>query len=827
MSTSYSVQDIANLSGGILVHSATKDQSVETLIIDSRKISNPTKGIFIAIVGERNNGHQFIQDAYNKGIRAFMISDEIDTNIYPDAAFIKVQNCLLAVQELARKHRLSYSFPVIGITGSSGKTIIKEWLYQLLKEEYHIVKSPKSYNSQIGVPLSVWNTSDEHNFGIFEAGISQPNEMKSLAHIIQPTVGIFTNIGTAHDENFSSWEQKAKEKLLLFKEAEQLIYCRDYTVLHDVITANKSAKTNTFIWSKKMRADLMVGKIEKQENATKIQAVFQNSFINIEIPFKDEGSIENCINCWCLLLMLGYENEWIQEKMKSLVPIAMRLEMKEGLNDCSIINDYYNSDLGGLEIAIDFMLQQKQHAKNTIILSDILQSGKSDEDLYSAVATLCKDKEINQIIGIGEQIGLQKDRFPKSALFFKTTDEFIDQIDLSIFKNQTILLKGARVFGFEKISNLFQKRAHETVLEINLSAVIHNLNYFKSKLKSDTKIMAMVKAFSYGSGSYEIANMLQFNLVDYLAVAYVDEGVELRKAGISLPIMVMNPEQYGYDLMIQYNLEPEIYSFKVLDLFIKALKRNGWDKPKGYPVHIKLDTGMHRLGFEASDINKLTIRLKNHKIIEVKSAFSHLATAEELHQKAFTLQQINTFNNLSAILEKGLQKTITKHICNSAGAINYPEAQNDLVRLGIGLYGIAPNPNHQKNLEVVSELKTTISQIKFVKAHESVGYSRMEMPTKDIVIATVPIGYADGLRRSLGRRKGFMWIHGKKAPIVGNVCMDMCMLDITNIDAKEGDEVIVFGKDYPIQEFAKAMDTIPYEALTNISPRVKRVYYQE
>ncbi len=828
MKLPYSIQDILSLTEGRLLQEGKELFDVKTLLIDSRRISNASESIFIAVKGERHNGHDFISEANQKGVSAFIVDEEINLTLVKGAWVIKVPNTLISLQLIAHRHLSRFNFPVIGITGSNGKTIVKEWLYQLLKDEFHIVKSPKSYNSQVGVPLSVWQCNSEHNFGIFEAGVSKPGEMGALEYMIQPTIGVFTNLGGAHDENFKNWDEKAKEKLRLFEKSKVLIYCRDYLPVHNLITKKSHFKElKTFTWSKKLPADLMVGKIDKTDLESSIQAVYQNQFVKIKVPFNDDASIENCINCWATLLFLGYDSEWVNKRIKSLAPVAMRLELKEGLNNCSVINDFYNSDFSSLGISIDFMIQQKQQSNKTIILSDILQSGKKDEELYRSVSDLLSSKGINKIIGIGKNISGQKELFPSGSNFYTTTNDFIQSIDLSLFKNETILLKGARPFGFERISTLFQKRVHETELEINLNSIVHNLNYFKSIVLPKTKIMAMVKAFSYGSGSYEIANLFQFNLVDYLAVAYADEGVELRRAGITLPIMVMNPEQQSYDLMIQNRLEPEIYSFKVFNLFTKALKRSGVKNSSGYPVHIKIDTGMHRLGFEEEDLHKLIIKIKNDKRIKVKSIFSHLSTADDPIHKLFTKDQIELFDRLSRLMCDSLGGEIIRHIVNSAGTLAFPEAHFDMVRLGIGLYGVSSFPEHQEKLESVSQLKTTISQIKKVPAHDSIGYSRMEMPTREMTIATVPIGYADGLRRSLGRRKGYMLINGKKAPIVGNVCMDMCMLDITNIDAEEGDEVLVFGKGYPIQDFAKLMDTIPYEALTGISSRVKRSYYQE
>lgn len=824
----YNIQKILEITKGRFSHTCNPDVQIENLLIDSRRVFSPKNTLFIAIKGDRHDGHDFVYEAHLKGIRNFIVQENSKSINFQDSNVIRVPNTLFALQEIATYHRKQFKYPVIGITGSNGKTIVKEWLSQLLKDKYEVVKSPKSYNSQVGVPLSLWQMKSKNNLGIFEAGISKEGEMGALELMIQPNIGVITNIGRAHDENFKNWEEKTKEKLRLFENCKQLVYCKDYLNINQTITTKpRFSKVDCFTWSKKSTADLMISKISKSDSETLIKGIFNNAFIEIKIPFIDDASIENCITCWATLLMLKHDQKWIVERLKTLTPVAMRLELKEGINNCSIINDYYNSDVGSLEIAIDFMMQQKQQTNKVIVLSDILESGVTSKELYSEVIRIISSKGIKQIIGVGPKISAQQELFPSNTTFYYSTDDFLKQIEKHNFSNSTILLKGARPFGFEKISSQLQKKVHETVLEINLTAVVNNFNYFKSKLQPSTKVMAMVKAFSYGAGSYEISHALQFNRVDYLAVAYADEGVELRKAGITTPIMVMNPEQQGYELMIQHHLEPEIYSFKGLELFEKALNASQYKDKKGFPIHVKLDTGMHRLGFEEQDIHELIIRLKNKKSLTVKSIFSHLATSDEPHQKKFTLQQIELFTKLSNKIQQHLEEPIIRHILNSAGISAFPDAQFDMVRLGIGMYGISPFSEDQKYLQPVSELKTTISQIKRIPAHDSVGYSRTEMPIREIVIATLPIGYADGLRRSLGQRKGFMFINGKKAPIVGNVCMDMCMLDITDIDANEGDEVIVFGKNNPVQAFAKAMDTIPYEALTGISPRVKRIYYQE
>ncbi len=825
----YTITSISAIVKGVINGNGNNGSEIKTLLIDSRKLSTAETSLFIAIKGERHDGHSYLNELYEKGVRNFMVST-VPPNIsnFHQANFILVGDTLLAMQQLCAFHRSKFKIPVIGITGSNGKTIVKEWLYQLMREDKNIVRSPKSFNSQVGVPLSVWQISEENNLGIFEAGISKTQEMKFLQNIIEPTIGLITNVGQAHDENFENQQQKVDEKLKLFSGAEVLIFCKDYVVLNQQISSNKSLKElKQFTWSKKLRADLLIGRVTKTAADTEIQGVYKNDFIRIHIPFTDEASIENAIHCWAVLLYLGYENNIISDRMRFLSPVAMRLELKEGINNCSIINDSYNSDLGSLAIAIDFLNQQKQHPKKTLILSDILQSGRNEEALYKEVAELIHKKGIARLIGIGEGISNQMNQFNVEKSFYQSTADFLKQFTNSFFRDETILLKGARIFGFEAISKIIQQKAHETVLEINLNAIVHNLNYYRSKIKGDTKIMAMVKAFSYGSGSFEIANILQFHRVDYLAVAYADEGTELRKAGITMPIMVMNPEEQSYDAMIKYNLEPEIYSFRVLSLFEEALKRTDLKLNQPIAIHIKLDTGMHRLGFDASEVNELIVRVKNNKLLCVKSIFSHLAATDEAEHDEFTRHQILQLNEMSEQIKAHFAYPIMKHILNSAGISRFPDAQFDMVRLGIGLYGIGVNANEQLQLQNVSTLKTSISQIKNIPANQTIGYSRKGIAKHDMQIATVPIGYADGLSRKLSNGVGKMIVNGKPAPIIGNVCMDMCMIDITTINANENDEVIVFGDANPISNVAKDGGTIPYEVLTNVSRRVKRVYYQE
>lgn len=825
---SYKLSEIAKACGA--VNSVLReDVAVQQLLIDSRSLSSPLGILFIAIPGDRHDGHTYISDLYKRGVRAFLITNKNVKFIEEckEASFVVVNDALQALQLLASSHRNKFSFPVIAITGSNGKTIVKEWIWQLLRDEFSIVRSPKSYNSQVGVPLSIWNMSEADTLGIFEAGISRPGEMEKLNAIIQPDIVLFTNIGTAHDENFTDRNQKTKEKLKLAKNAKAIIYCKDDLVTHSEI---KLLGVQSFTWSRKTKADLQISKVDKRKTETLIQAIYNNSFHDITIPFIDDASVENAIHCWALLLQMNHANEITLRRFAQLSPVAMRLEMKGGLNNCSVINDSYNSDVGSLSVALDFLNAQQQHPKRTLILSDILQSGKKEDELYLEVATLAKSKGVQRFIGIGPALLRQKNRFADiPSTFYSSTQEFINEFENSAFHNETVLLKGARAFEFENIGKLLQQKSHETVLEIDLSAMVHNLNYVRSRLNSGTQLMCMVKAFSYGSGSFEIANILQFHRVNYLAVAYADEGSDLRRSGISLPIMVMNPEEQSYDTMIANKLEPEIYSFRVLQQFEEAARRYRKSRPEmePVPVHIKFDTGMKRLGFAEEELNELVVRLKNSKDLVVRSVFSHLVASDESQHDEFTRKQVKQFTKICEEMKKHFDYPFLRHILNSSGIMRFPDAQFEMVRLGIGLYGIATEESDRKHLKNVSTLRTTISQLRQVNIGDTIGYSRKGVAEENMIVATVPIGYADGLHRVLSNGKGKMWVNNKPAHIVGNVCMDMCMLDVTGISCKEGDPVIVFDNDHSIEDVAKDMGTIAYEVLTNVSPRVKRVYWQE
>lgn len=812
------------------------DIDFRNLLLDSRKIIDPEKSLFVALKGPRRDGHQFIKEVYEKGVRGFLISEPQPYADFPDALFIKVDDTLAAIQQMAAYHRNQFHFPVIGITGSNGKTIMKEWLFQLLSATYQIVRSPKSFNSQIGVPLSVWQIKPGDNLGIFEAGISQPGEMEKLAPIIRPDIGVFTHIGDAHSEGFLNIRQKIREKLLLFRNVRTLIYCKDHQDVNENIVEYCNHIRNPeeegpelFTWSERSEATLRIRELDKQEHRTVIRADYKERGIQIAIPFRDSASIENAIHCWCVLLLLNVPDAIIAKRMELLLPVAMRLELLHGINNSTLINDTYNSDLTSLHIALDLLAQQKQHPHKTLILSDLLQMGRPDGDLYEEVAAGVAQKGIQRMIGIGTAISRQKTAFRKyknmRSIFFKSTEDFLKKIHLLSFDNEAILLKGARIFRFEKIEKLLEQKIHKTVLEINLSALAHNLAVYRSMLPPRVKFMAMVKAFSYGSGSYEIASVLQQAGVDYLAVAYADEGVALRKAGITLPVMVMSPEPGAFDRMISWKLEPEIFSIGSLHAFEEAAQTLGVSH---YPVHIKLDTGMHRLGFMEAEIGDLKNALQYNETIHVQSIFSHLAGSDAAELDPFTGAQAALFQKMAADIQEVLSHKPLWHILNSAGISRHPGFHFDMVRLGLGLYGIDGAAPVQARLQNTGTLKTTIAQIRHLNAGETVGYGRKGAISRDSVIATVSIGYADGYFRDFGNGKGRMLLNGKKVPVIGSVCMDMCMLDITDAgEAHIGDEVIVFGDKLPLAELALWAGTIPYEIMTGISQRVNRVYVNE
>lgn len=777
---------------------------------------------FYALRGERNDGHLYIPELYDKGVRQFVVSTDFDASSYPDAHFEKADRPLRQLQQVVREHRQQFDLPVIGITGSNGKTIIKEWLYQLLSPDYNIIRSPRSYNSQIGVPLSVWGLEAQHELGIFEAGISQPGEMEYIAPIIDCQIGILTNIGAAHDAGFQSRNEKLQEKLLLFKNAQTIIYCSDHKLVSDAIVAFKDKQL--LDWSfENEKAFLYISNQELiPEKGYKLVVQFHDQPFEFLIPFYDEASVENLLHCITTLLHLGIKPEIINDRIEELRPIEMRLELKSGINHCELINDSYSADLSSLTIALQFMEQQSREAKKTIILSDFLESGLSPTALYSQVAQLLEVRDIDRLIGIGTDISEIYSFFTKKieTHFYQSTEAFLVNLHQHTFQEEVILLKGARIFTFERIASRLEQKIHSTRLEVDLDALIHNFNEYARLLHPQTKIMVMVKAAAYGSGSIEVARLLEARGADYLAVVYTDEGVELRKAGIKMPIMVLNPEVSGFNQLIDYQLEPEIYSIELLKELIHFLNDQAID------IHLKVDTGMRRLGFEEDQLEQLCQLLLDKSFIHVKSIFSHLASSEDPKEDAFTTEQFARFDQYYALIAKKIGYQPSRHILNSNGISRFPARQMEMVRLGIGLYGKDNSPEMQSRLRVVHELKATISQVKTIKTGETIGYGRMGRAEQRLRIATINIGYADGLSRMMGNGHFQVIVHQKKAPTIGNICMDMCMIDITHIpQASRGDEVLIFGHAQPIETFANAMQTIPYEVFTRISNRVKRIYF--
>lgn len=790
----------------------------DTISIDSRSLQNNPNTLFFALKGSNNDAHTYITELEKKGVRNFIVS-KLPENTQ-NSNFILVNNTLEALQKLAKDYRQKFNFPVIGVTGSNGKTIVKEWLNFLLSPDFNIAKSPKSYNSQVGVPLSVLGINENHNLGIFEAGISEPDEMQNLEKIILPTIGVLTNIGEAHNEGFKNKQQKTAEKLILFNNSKVVIHQKNQEIAE---LLNRST-AKSFTWSfNDPDSNILITKASYNQE-THLDFTHHHQDFEITIPFTDYASVENAINAMMVLLFLDYDKEVIQNRMKMLYPIEMRLKVKNGLNNTLLIDDSYASDFQSLNIALDFLEQQKKHTEKVVIFSDILQSGKNETELYRQVADLFKQHDISKIIGIGNRISEHDSLFENIETYLDTT-QFLENIDSSTFTNQSILIKGARSFHLEEIVAFLEEKTHQTVLEINLNSITHNLNYYKSKLKPTTKMMVMIKAFGYGSGSHEIAKLLEYHKVSYLGVAFTDEGVELRNANISLPIIVMNPQPNSFTTLITYTLEPEIYSIKELKQFKLHLEKQNQKK---YPIHIKLDTGMHRLGFDQNNLTELIEFLHLHKEwFEVKSVFSHLSASDSEMFTEFTQSQFSLFRQLSERIIKELNIKPSLHIANTAAITNYPEFQLDMVRLGIGLYGVSSNPHQMKYLKNVNTLKSVILQIKEINKGESVGYSRGFIADKPTRTATIPIGYADGIPRALSKAKGYVTINGQKAPIIGSICMDMLMVDVTGIICNEGETVVIFGENPSVTQLAEMLDTIPYEILAGISQRVKRVFYRE
>ena len=810
------MNEIAEIINGTL-HSGIPVEIME-YSIDSRSVVTPEHTLFFALTGNNHNGHDYIRTLYSDGMRAFVISEfREEFNQLTGANFIVVENVLTALQQLAAHHRQHTQAEVIGITGSNGKTVVKEWLYQLLANDHAVYRSPRSYNSQVGVPLSLLGIDPKTEIAIIEAGISQKGEMQHLQQMIQPTIGIFTHLGDAHGENFASREEKLAEKAQLFTSCQWVIGQTGEAL--EYIKTRVPSTTSFLLWGEDPKADIHVKTMDIALGHREVQVTFGNKHFILDIPFPDIASYENCMNAVSILLLKQYSPNVIISRVQQLSAIAMRMEIKDGINNCTLVNDYYNSDPSSFQLALNILATQDASKERVVILSDFMDTGKAGDDLYPSIAETLRQANISLFIGIGKHLSEHRHDFAANSRFYEDTEHFLRQEERDNFNNQIILIKGARAFQLEYIAGFLQKQSHSTILEVDLDAMVHNLNHFRSL--TDAHIAVMVKAFSYGSGSREIASLLQYHRVDYLMVAFADEGIELRAAGITIPIAVMNPEREAFDNMIMFNLEPEIYALDILEDFNRALNKHGI---KRFPVHIKLNTGMNRSGFDEQDLPHLLEFFQTERSVYIRSMFSHLAGSDETMHDEFTLSQIHLFERMTERIQTQFNYKIWRHILNSAGIERFPQYHFDMVRLGIGLHGISAT---HANLQPVSSFKTYISSIRNVPEGQSIGYGRKSYTTRPSRIAVIPVGYADGLNRHLSNRVGNVFIKGKRVPIIGNICMDTCMIDVTDTNAAIGDEVEIFGKHILVTELSEQLGTIPYEILTGISHRVKRVYYKE
>lgn len=823
----YTIEKITTLIGARRYGNA--DANIGFLLTDSRSLCFPEETLFFALKTERHDGHAYIPELYRRGVRNFVVTGmpEGYADGYPEANFLKVTDARKALQRLAERHRDEFNVPVVGITGSNGKTVVKEWLYQLLSPYKYVTRSPRSYNSQTGVPLSVWLMNEQTEVGIFEAGISQPGEMQALRDIIQPTIAVLTNIGAAHQENFASKEEKCREKTVLFHDAETIVYNADDELIRRTVAESAYKGEPLYYSMVDKKAPVFIADVTKGDTSTTVTYVYRQGYEEkYTIPFIDDASVANSITCAVVALKLGLSAGELAGGMARLEPVAMRMEVKQGRHGCTLINDSYNSDVNSLDIALDFMNRRPDHQgrRRTLILSDIFQSGETAADLYREVGSLVKKRGVQKFIGIGPELSQHSRAIPVAEkFFFSSVDAFLRSEVFRSMRDEVILIKGARAFGFDRVTDLMVQKVHETVLEVNLGALVENLNYYRSFMKPETKLVCMIKADAYGAGSVEIAKTLQDHRVDYLAVAVADEGATLRRNGITANIMIMNPEMTAFKTMFDYDLEPEVYSFRLLDALIKAAEKEGITD---YPVHIKIDTGMHRLGFDPlHDMDALINRLKHQSAVIPRSVFSHFVGSDSDSFDDFSAHQFELFDKASKQLQAAFKHKILRHIDNSAGIEHFPNRQLDMCRLGLGLYGIDSRNN--EIIHTVSTLKTTILQLRRVPAGDTVGYSRKGTIDHDSIIAAIPIGYADGLNRHLGNRRGYCLVNGKRAGYVGNICMDVAMIDVTGIDCKEGDTVEIFGEHLPVTVLSDILDTIPYEVLTCISNRVKRVYFQD
>lgn len=819
----YSLEELKNILGA---HLLGEDSSLifDAITTDSRDYSITPTTLFVALKGKKD-GHDYIPELLKRGVKAFLVSS-IPSEEVMGANFILVEDTLKALQLFAKYHRSRFNAQVVAIGGSNGKTVVKEWLNEFLESKYKVARSPKSYNSQIGVPLSLLQIGQEHEMVLIEAGISKKGEMRALEDMIAPDWGILTHIGSAHGENFDSTEQKLGEKLQLYRNCSKLVSGVSENFQPQVRAYCASKDIVLLTWGAHLNNDLLVMERSEKNQGTRLRLRYKNDDeLVVELPFTDTASVDNFLTVCLSAKSLGYSNSQIKNNVQNLQQIEMRLEILDGYNQCTLINDTYNSDLQSVKVALNMLHRQDRNKEVSVIISEILQSGFQEETMYGALAEALGAHVYKHLIVVGEKAEWYGDKFPANTRFYRSLSELMEQIDRIHFSNETILIKGARPFRFERLTSLLAKKAHDTVFEVDLNQLVSNLNFYRSQLKGATKIMCMVKALAYGAGASEIANVLQFHGVDYLGVAYADEGVRLRRAGISMPIMVMNPEQSSYRNLIEYNLEPEIYSFRVLDNFVTELKKYPEKQP--FAVHLKIDTGMHRLGFSVEESEKLGSRLNAIPEIAVASIFSHLVSSDDLSDSVFTHKQASRLNDAIKNITRNLGYKPLCHLLNSAGIANYPEFQMDMVRLGLGLYGISPKAQFQDYLKPIGQLWSVISQVKELKPGESVGYNRRFIAKQPTRIATIPVGYADGIRRAWGNGVGYVSIEGHRAPIVGSICMDMLMVDVSEIMCNEGDRVCIMGTDPDVNKLADAIGTIPYEILTSISDRVKRIYLQE
>lgn len=820
----YSVDEIAKI---LKANENNDGRKVEILLTDSRSLTDPEKTLFFSIKTRNNDGHKYMRELYDRGVRAF-VAEYVpkDMEDVGDATIILVNNTVKSLQKLSKLHRKKFNIPIIGITGSKGKTTVKEWLYQLLSDDFNIVRSPRSYNSQIGVPLSVWEIDNATTLGIFEAGISMPHEMSALQQIIRPTIGIITNIGTEHSDGFGSIKEKCNEKIGLLSNCDCIIYNGDDKIIATAI--NESCLgAKEIAWSiYNSDSPLYISKIEKHKESTEIHYFYLRREGSVTIPFTDASDIQNAIHCLAVMLYFNRPEDVMKSRMASLTPVGTRMEVKEGVNNSLIVYDAYTSDLNSLNPALDFVSRRKTGRKPvTVIVSDVQHESLETSNLYKNVARLFALRGIRRVIGIGDEISKYSKYFSNDSRFFPSTSTFLAEMSPDDFDNELILIKGAARFHFERIADMLEARQHETVLEVNLDSLIHNYNRFRGMIRPTTGIVCMVKASGYGAGSYELAKSLQDQGAAYLAVAVVDEGVGLREAGITMPVMVMNPRGVNYQSLFSYHLEPEIYSFAVLKEIIREGEKYGISD---HPAHIKLDTGMHRMGFTETDLPELISILKNQKVIRPQSLFSHLATADCLDLDDYTMGQFEQFERMCKKIESNFNHTIQRHILNTAGIVRFPEYQYDMVRLGIGLYGVSPLPETMlPDLKQVSSLRSVIISIREWHEGTTIGYGCKGVLKRRSRIATIPVGYADGIDRHLGNGAMRVWINGRRCPTIGNICMDACMIDVTDAYCQVGDHVEIFGDNVPVSELSDILETIPYEILTSVSTRVKRVYYRE